>query len=398
MRASETLPLSVASDYKTTRAPGAHIGSTSSPADLLTGSRPGRIVLAALGWTLIGCVFALPGLSGGNWRRSLLSSLTQWWSWGLVAPLIVAADRRLPFSARQLHRRVMAHVVLSFFVTAGYIYVLAAVRALFGMGTWSGVLDAELLAGALRGMFFWSWLVYWLIGGVWQAHHYSQRYLSSELRMERLERQFSEARLNALRMQLDPHFLFNALNTISSQVERDPRLARGMIEDLGNLLRLSLESRDKQEIPLAEEMAFLDHYLAIQKVRFGEHLQIEIRIAPEVKYASVPCLFVQPLVENAIRHGISRRAAGGTVIVSAQRREGRLELEVLDDGVGLPPGWSLETSTGLGLSVTRDRLAALYHDGASGLVVRRRASGGTEVRISLPLTFMGEYADGPSQA
>ncbi len=121
-------------------------------------------------------------------------------------------------------------------------------------------------------------------------------------------------------MQLDPHFLFNALNTISSQVERDPRLARSMIEHLGDLLRLSLESRDREEIPLAEELAFLDHYLAIQRIRFGDKLKIEIRIDPEVLYAPVPCLFIQPLVENAIRHGISRRASGGTVIVSARAR------------------------------------------------------------------------------
>jgi two-component system LytT family sensor kinase len=398
LRASETLPLSAASDYKTGRAPGDALSSQSSPADLLMRSRPGRILVAALGWSMVGCVFALPGLSGGNWRRTLLSSLTQWWSWGLLAPLIVAVDRRLPFSTRQLPRRVLAHVVLSLVATAGYIYVFAVVRVLFGMGDWSGVLDAGLLTGALRGMFFWSWLVYWLIVGAWQAHHYSERYLSSELRMERLERQFSEARLIALRMQLDPHFLFNALNTISSQVERDPRLARGMIEDLGNLLRLSLETRDKQEIPLAEEMAFLDHYLAIQKVRFGEHLKIEIRIAPDVKYASVPCLFLQPLVENAIRHGISRRGAGGTVIVSAQRVEDRLEIQVVDDGVGLPPGWSLETSAGLGLSVTRERLAGLHPNGASHFAVQRRAAGGTDVRVSLPLTFTGEAADVSSHA
>ena len=96
-------------------------------------------------------------------------------------------------------------------------------------------------------------------------------------------------------MQLDPHFLFNALNTISSQVERDPRLARAMIEHLGDLLRLSLESRDRQEIPLAEELAFLDHYLAIQQIRFGDHLKVEMQIHPDVKYAPIPSLILQPL-------------------------------------------------------------------------------------------------------
>ena len=175
--------------------------------------------------------------------------------------------------------------------------------------------------------------------------------------MERLERSFSEARLNALRMQLDPHFLFNALNTISAQVEREPRLARQMIEHLGDLLRLSLENKDKHEVPLMEEMDFLEHYLAIQRIRFGDRLRFETNLAPEVKYALVPCLVVQPLMENAIRHGISSRSTGGTVVVSAQPVEEQLEIRVSDDGVGLPPGWTLESGAGLGLSVTRERLA-----------------------------------------
>jgi len=365
-----------------------------NPADVLWRTWAGRLLLTALAWTAIGIVFALPGLSSGAGWRVLLGSLAQWWSWGLVASLIVAADRRLPFSDKQLPRRIAAHLLFSLPVTAAYFYVFATVLALMGLEAWSLVLSTQALRGALRGMFLWSWLVYWLIVGAWQAYQYYERYLSSELRMERLERRFSEARLNALRMQLDPHFLFNALNTISSQVERDPKLARAMIEHLGDLLRLSLESKDRQEIPLAEEMAFLDHYLAIQKIRFGDNLKIEIQIAPDVKYASVPCLFIQPLVENAIRHGISRRSSGGTVLVVARRVEHQLEIRVLDDGVGLPPGWQLETSAGLGLSVTRDRIAGLYPDGTSHFAVRRRVDGGTEVEIALPLTVVGEEAYG----
>jgi two-component system LytT family sensor kinase len=278
----------------------------------------------------------------------------------------------------------------SLLFTSAYMYVFAAARALVGLGKWSAVLDAQTLLATLRGMFLWSWLVYWLILGAWQVREYYERYLSSELRRERLERSFSEARLNALRMQLDPHFLFNALNTISSQVERDPRLARGMIEHLGDLLRLSLESKDKQEVALAEELAFLDHYLAIQKIRFGDHLRVDIRIAPDVKYASVPCLLIQPLVENAIRHGLSRRSSGGNVTISAQCVKGQLEIRVLDDGVGLPPGWTLEASSGLGLAVTRERIAGLHPDGRSHFAVRRRAAGGTEVEILLPLRVARE--------
>jgi two-component system LytT family sensor kinase len=357
-------------------------------------NRLGRVVLAALAWTVIGFIFALPSLSAGHWQRSVVGSLAQWWSWGLVTPLIFWADRRLPLSGKQLPQRMLAHLIPSFIFTSVYIYIFAAVLAILGIGSWSSLQSTKLLAGALRGMFLWSWLVYWLIFGAGQVYHYYEHYLSSELQMERLERNFSEARLNALRMQLDPHFLFNALNTISSQVERDPRLARGMIEHLGDLLRLSLESKDRQEVPLAEEMSFLDHYVAIQKIRFGDQLKIETQISPEVKYASVPCLFVQPLVENAIRHGISRRSSGGTVVISAQRVDGHLTIRIADDGVGLPDGWTLENSTGLGLSVTRERIAGLYPNGSSRFAVRRRTGGGTEVEISLPLRMLGEEGNG----
>ena len=356
-------------------------------------TRPGRVALAALAWTIVGCVFALPGLStGANRRHALLLSLTLWWSWGLVTPLIFLVDRLIPVSSKQLARRVLAHFLPSLLVTCVYVYLLGAIRATFGMDQWNSLLSMRVLVDSLRSLFLWNWLIYWLILGAWQAYRYYDHYIAGELRLERLEKSFSEARLNALRMQLDPHFLFNALNTISSQVERDPKLARGMIEHLGDLLRLSLESKDLQEVPLAEEMAFLEHYLAIQKIRFGDQLRIETQIAPEVKYACVPCLFVQPLVENAIRHGISRRASGGTVIVSADRVGNRLEIRVLDDGVGLPAGWTLENSGGVGLSVTRQRLAGLYSDGEARFAVNRRVGGGTEVEISLPLRWTGKEA------
>jgi len=356
-------------------------------------TRPGRVALTALAWTMLGSVFALPDLSAGaNRRHALLSSLTLWWSWGVVTPLILWVDRQIPAASKQLGRRVLAHLLPRLLVTSVYVYVLGAVRATVGIGEWNGLFSIQFLVNVLRGMFLWNWLVYWLILGAWQAYRYYNHYIAAELRLERLEKSFSEARLNALRMQLDPHFLFNALNTISSQVERDPKLARGMIEHLGDLLRLSLESKDKQEIPLAEEMAFLEHYLAIQKIRFGDHLRVETQIAPEVKYASVPSLFVQPLVENAIRHGISRRASGGTVIVSAHRGGSRLNIRVLDDGVGLPAGWTLENSGGVGLSVTRQRVAGLYPDGETCFAVNRRAGGGTEVEISLPLRWTGKDA------
>lgn len=246
------------------------------------------------------------------------------------------------------------------------------------------MVDAKLLTHAVREM-FWSMVVYGLIVGVWEAYHYQQRYLSAELRMERLERTFSEARLNALRTQLDPHFLFNALNTISAQVEREPRLARKMIEHLGDLLRLSLSSQSRSVVPLAEEMAFLEHYLAIQKIRFGDSLRVEIKLSAEVNHALVPSMLLQPLVENAIRHGLAPRTGGGTIILSAERIEDQLHIRVLDDGVGLTVGWTPENQTGLGLSATRERIAGLHPEGSSSFSIHRRAEGGTAVEMYFPL-------------
>jgi signal transduction histidine kinase len=349
-----------------------------------------RVALAALGWTALAVVFALPSLAnGGKWWPNLLGSFAQWWSWGLTAAVIVWIDRRLPLSDRQLPQRILLHLALSAPVTAAYIYLLAAVNATMGIGPWRAAYDPQTLMNALRGMILWSWLVYWLILGAWQAYQYYERYLSSELRMERLERRFTEARLNALRMQLDPHFLFNALNTISSQVDRDPRMARTMIERLGELLRRSLELRDREEIPLAEELAFLDHYVAIQRIRFGSRLRIDIDVDPAVRYAPVPCLILQPLVENAIRHGVSPRAGGGAIVVSARDVGGQLQIRVVDDGVGLPAEWSLDSSAGIGLPLTRDRVLGLY-PGVGELAVRSRAAGGTEVSLTLPLLVTAE--------
>ena len=361
------------------------------PVGLLPRSGVGRTALLAVFWTVIGVIFALPNIGSRRQRPARA---------GLLAHAVVGvgADRaarrrrrrRLPFSDRQLARRLAAHVVLSLVFTVLYVYVAAALRAAVHLIPWDAVFTTQLITNALSGMYLWGWLIYWVILGGWLALNYYERFVTSELRRERLERRFSEARLNNLRLQLDPHFLFNALNTVSAQVDRDPRLARRMIEHLGDLLRLSLDSKDRQEVTLTEELAFLDHYLAIQRIRFGDNLRIETDVAPDVRLASVPSLILQPLVENAVRHGLASRASGGTVTVTARPAGDRLEIRVEDDGVGLPQGWELETGAGVGLSVTRERIAELHPNGSSRFAVTSRFSGGTNVDISLPLRLVGE--------
>ncbi|KAA6460268.1 sensor histidine kinase [Acidobacteria bacterium AB60] len=351
---------------------------------LLTNTLVGRACLLAVGSTIIGVIFALP-----MWKTQWTQALPQWWAWGLIVPLMVVADRRLPFTNQQFGHRIAAFVAGDVIFTSFYVWVFFALQAALGRTKWSHLTPQGMFGWEFVDWFLWSSLIYWMIIGALQAYRYYGHYMSSQLHLQKLEKSYSQARLNALRMQLDPHFLFNALNTISSHVERDPRLTRSMIEHLGDLLRMSLETKDRQQVPLAEELAFLDHYLEIQKIRFGDQLEVIIDVAPEVRYASVPSLFLQPLVENAIRHGISRRATGGTVTVSAQRLGDNLAIRVEDDGAGLPHAWSLERSAGLGLSVTRERLAGLYPN-ENSFIVKRRQEGGTAVEILLPLRVMGE--------
>jgi two-component system, LytTR family, sensor kinase len=338
------------------------------------GTRLGWAALAAAFWTAVALVFVVPELGlGGSWHTLILASLAQWWSWGLLAPVIIAIDRRL---AGPDPRRIAVHALAAPAVSLAYAYIAAGVAAVIGAGRWSQVLGPRILSGAWREL-FWSILVYGLIVGVSRAYDYRQR-------MERLERSFAQSRLNSLRMQLDPHFLFNALHTISAHAEREPRLVRKMIEHLGDLLRQSLSSHSRSTVTLEEELACLDHYLAIQKIRFGPQLQVRIDLAEDARQALVPSMFLQPLVENAIRHGLAPRAAGGAIAITAAREGEGLHVRVTDDGVGLPPGWSLEKRMGVGLSVTRERIAGLYPQGSTQFLVQPCSEGGTAVDIRVP--------------
>jgi two-component system LytT family sensor kinase len=360
---------------------------------------PGRrirpILFGFLGWSAIGLVFAIPGLrTGDRWGRPLLDSLAQWWSWGLISLLIVQFDRRLPFPDQQIGRRLLAHIPGSLVLTSLCLYVQTAIEALLGLGPIQAVVDRGVFLYSVNsGMFLWVWIIYWMILGAWLAKQYQERFRSSELQRERTERLSTQAQLRSLRLQIDPHFLFNALNAISSEVEADPVCARNMIEHLGNLLRLTLDTNDRQLVPLFEELSFLDHYLAIQRIRFGDRLRFEQVIDEDVRHVLVPSMTIQPLVENSIRHGLSQRAKGGLVRVVATRTEGQqIRITVEDDGVGLPADWSPGKSLGLGLSTTAQRLAVLYPRQESVFDVRRRVGGGTEVELRLPI----QIGDGAS--
>ena len=223
------------------------------------------------------------------------------------------------------------------------------------------------------------------------AWDYAAEARQRELEAARLETQaaqlgasLTEARLRALQAQLNPHFLFNALNAISAFTERAPQTARRMMAELGDLLRASLDHADRQEVPLSEELGFLEHYLAIERLRFEDRLTMTVVASPDVRRALVPSFLLQPLVENAIRHGAGTRVQRGHISIEAGREGDRVVLRVEDDGAGLPEGWRLEDHGGIGLLNTARRLAALY--GADQhFSVESLPDAGVRVRISLPL-------------
>jgi two-component system, LytTR family, sensor kinase len=352
-------------------------------------SRPRLVLISLAAWTGIGVVFAAPRFASSTaWWSVLRSSLSEWWAWGLMVPVIIAIDRRLPIAVNRPGTRLAVHLAIGLPVAFVYSYVSAMLQALLGVMPWPRAFGVAPLQETVKGGFLWNLVVYLLVVGGWQAVQYSQHYLASELRLERLERNFSEARLNALRMQLDPHFLFNALNTISSLVVSQPKLARSMIEQLGDLLRLSLESGRRQQVRLGEELEFLGHYLAIQKTRFGDSLHVVIDVPPSAREIMVPSLILQPLVENAIRHGLSPRPGGGTVWVTASINDSTLHITVEDNGIGLGDDWT-EDHVGLGLGVTRERIAMLHPAQDAGLLIDSREGGGTRVRVSIPTSDAG---------
>jgi signal transduction histidine kinase len=221
------------------------------------------------------------------------------------------------------------------------------------------------------------------------AHDYSK---ASHDR-EHLEARLAQAQLESLKLQLHPHFLFNTLNTITALINTDPRAAERMVSGLSDLLRLSLRSAPEPEVPLDRELEVLDRYVEIQTVRFKDRLTVAFEIDPSVRRALVPNLILQPLVENAIRHGIAPRAAPGRIEIRATRVDGRLALRVTDDGVGAAPG--VVPREGIGLSNARARLRSLYGT-AHRFYAGRGPGGGFAVSIDIP--FRVRPADADSRA
>jgi two-component system, LytTR family, sensor kinase len=318
-----------------------------------------------------------------TWGQALKISLAQWSAWGALALVIIWIDRRLPVEKDALIQRFLWHVPLSLVFTVTYTYfdylnlvILDAPRDPSLLA--GGVLTAAWRVVHRNGTFF-----YWVIVGTYIAVDYQNHLKNRLIRTAELERLLSDARLNALRSQLQPHFLFNALNAVSAHVESNPRAARLMLERLGDLLRLSLDHIDRQEVRLADELDFVEKYLALQAMRFEDRLNVSMNLEPAVYDALVPPFILQPLVENAVRHGAARSAAG-TISVDAWRVNGAVHLAVRDNGPGLPAGWSLEHHEGIGIANTRERLRHLYGDANHNLEISTEPAGGVRVDLTIP--------------
>ena len=322
----------------------------------MIGKRWVRWLLGFAGWTFVALFFASGTYltyrsSGGHAPVALIvkMSLAEWYLWALLSPLIVWLVLRVPLQRAHFARSVGVHLAAS----AGIAVAM----------WWLNNLARHKLLGIpsnirLSYVFHQYLTVYWILIAATVGYLYYTRYREGEVRSAQLAAQLAQAQLQALRMQLHPHFLFNTLNAISTLVHKDPELADRMIARLSDLLRLTLENVGVQEVRLAKELEFLEKYLDIERTRFADRLEIHMQIAPETLDAGTPYLILQPLVENAIRHGIVPRSERGRIAITAHRRDGRLIISVADDGPGIAALGNMKD--GVGISSTRARLARLY--------------------------------------
>jgi len=346
------------------------------------------LVLAAVisgGWICFGLIsfaqsylyFTLPGAHPESPLRLFGLAMGAASIWALLTPAALWASNRIQLTPERLFRSLALHFV----VGIGFVVVSTAlergVARLFVAGA------AQPFARSLLYRFDSRLLAYLLIVTLAQVGRYLQLFRERERQAAALATQLARAELQVLKMQLQPHFLFNALNSISELVHRDPRSADRLIARLGHLLRLSLDqAAGHQMVPLRQELEFLRAYLEIELTRFRDRLTVELEVGPEVLDAAVPTLLLQPLVENAIRHGVAPRPGGGRVVFRAQRQGERLAIEVWDDGPGFPAG-PLGFAEGLGIRNTRERLRQLFGAG-HGLRFENVAGGGARVAIELP--------------
>jgi len=335
-------------------------------------------------WVVLVALFAAPlALTGDvSWRQGVRFGLSFWALWPLLLPAVAWLSFRFPIErtriVRNLALHVLACVLMVGIIRVTFLAFRAADKTIFPR-------LQRLVAPAQPGFrTALDVLVYWSLLGVCEAVRNFRRSQERERRAAELEARLASAKLQALRMQINPHFLFNTLNSIATLVYVNPRAADEMLGDLSGLLRRSLDTMEEQEIPLAQELEFIGAYLRIEQRRFGERLRLEQNVPDELMKALVPALILQPLVENAIRHGIEPQRAPGLISIEAKQEDTHLHLIVRDNGSGLPSADSSNSGRrGIGLANTQARLHGLYGVDQSFSVGNAEPQG-CRVEIQLP--------------
>jgi two-component system, LytTR family, sensor kinase len=346
-----------------------------------------KAAIVFLAWTLYGLFFASQAYisetyfgRNASWKNALGIWLTCSYSWALVTPPILWLARHLQFNKQTWRRSLLIHALAATFLCALVLLIYSTLRYLLFSSE-----NARPLMQSFRNLliieFHASLLIYMAIVGIYYGLNYYREYKKRELTAAQLENQLSQAQLDALRKQLHPHFLFNTLNTVSILMEEDAKAAREILVRLSDLLRITLDKNKAHEVALKQELDFLKSYLEIEQMRFQDRLSVHLAIDPKTLNARVPDLILQPLVENAIRHGIAPRALPGVVEIRSTQVNGDLCLEVRDNGKGFDEG--LRMDKGVGISNTRARLEQLY-GGNHKFEIGNLDSGGVTVNITIP--------------
>lgn len=335
-------------------------------------------------WTVIGLSFAfqfyISSAKAGldvSWKQAVGYALGDWYVFALLSIPVVWMAGRFQFESGKRLLSLAIHIPFSLIFSLAYMVLRAWI------GTWQS--EAS-FADAFQPLLVKTWhfnlLIYWVIVAVSFAFDYYGKFRERELRAAELEKRLVEAKLHALQMQLNPHFLFNSLHSISALMHQDVEAADRMVVRLSDLLRAALDNSGAQEVTLRNELKFLQSYLEIEQIRFGSRLTVKTDVPPDLLEARVPNLILQPLIENAIRHGIEPHAKAGRVELRAQLVDGALVLDVWDNGAGVTDATAV--NEGIGLSNTRARLQTLYGN-AHKFELGNRPEGGLRVRLTIPL-------------
>ena len=324
---------------------------------------------------------------------AVLRDQALWWVlWMVLMPAVIWLAQTFRLDRGRWMSGAIIHTLVATVLSVGHIAVFgAAFYTAVGPTAWGPTMERQINVFMSRHLAT-DIIIYGAAVSVYYAVEYFTRFrrlalaaAQTESRAARLQLNLAEARIHALRMELNPHFLFNTLNAVAGLVRRrEHDGAVDMLARLSDLLRTTLDRDMPAEVPLTDELVFLGRFVDIELVRFGDRLRVTWDIDPEVRTALVPPLILQPLVENALRHGIARRPGPATLRISARKTGLHLELVVRDSGDGLAPNAVLDGREGIGLSNTRARLVELYGEGTASVEVADAPSGGVRARVLLP--------------